>query len=87
MKIKRTPKFKRSYKERIAIKPSLVKELEDSLQLFIESPSNPLLKDHPLVEEKFGLRSFSVNQEIRIVYQKTKNGLTLYDIGTHKQVY
>ena len=32
-------------------------------------------------------RSFSVNEDIRVIYRETKTGITFLDIGTHEQVY
>lgn len=87
MKIDQHPNFVRHFKERIRHDPRLVVEFKESLALFLEAPSSSALNDHELKEDLAGYRSFSITEDIRVVYQRTKEGILLYDIGNHPQVY
>lgn len=87
MRVAKHPKFKRSYKVRIARNRNLVKEFAESLDLFISNPTSPVLDDHPLTGSMYGYRAFSITSDIRVVYFPTQEGIILYDIGTHDQVY
>lgn len=79
--------FTKAFKTRISNNPSLVRQFEERLELFIKEPTNPLLKDHALRGSKIGYRSFSITGDIRLIYEKVEDGISLYDIGTHNQVY
>ncbi len=88
MTIKRHPGFKKSYKKRIAADAKLVKKTRNRIQIFIDNPSHPLLRDHALKGAKEGLRAFSVTGDIRITYHRTSDSEAEFlDIGTHNQVY
>lgn len=87
MVVKRTPRFKRHYKERIAPNRVLVKEFVESLHLFLEDPSNPVLRDHALTGSMYGYRSFEIANDLLVVYLVVKEGIILYDIGSHIEVY
>lgn len=79
--------FTKAFKTRISNNPSLTRQFEERLELFLEDSTNPLLKDHALRGSKVGYRAFSVTGDIRIVYERVENGISLYNIGTHNQVY
>lgn len=88
MKIQRHPNFEKSYKQRIFSNLKLVIKVRARLKLFQQNPKNPILKDHPLVGKKIGLRAFSITGDIRIVYEPiSKDHVILFDIGSHNQVY
>lgn len=87
MRIVETPGFKKSFKERITSNRRLVGEFQEALQLFIENHRNPVLGDHQLTGAHIDKRAFWVTEDIRVVYRPTNEGILLYDIGTHPQVY
>lgn len=88
MKIKLHPKFKKSYKKRIAVNKKLALQVEERVNLFILDSHNPSLKDHGLSGAKRELRAFSITGDIRLVYQKiTEDEVIVLDIGSHNQVY
>ncbi len=87
MQIKYHREFTKSYKKRIAQKPKLVSQFQKQLEKFIQSPNDPILKDHKLIGEKSEFRAFSVTGDIRVVYKIVNNEIWLYDIGSHNQVY
>ena len=55
--------------------------------LFDEDRENLILEDHALESPMLGLRAFSVNSDIRIIYLETDDRYVLLNIGGHKQVY
>ena len=82
------PRFKSSYRKRIAYSSKLVSKVEERIKLFKEKPQNPILKDHSLMGKSKNLRSFSITGNIRIVYQLINKDRVLFlDIGSHNQVY
>lgn len=90
MKIRLHPRFKKSYKNRVALNQKLNLQTEERLTLFKTDPNSPLLKDHALTGTKKGLRSFSITGDIRVVYQPAEpenDEIVFYDIGSHNQVY
>lgn len=87
MRISQHPKFKKSFKIRVSSNKRLAEEYREALQLFLENPKSPVLKDHALAGSMFGYRSFKAANDLLIVYWTTKEGIVLYDIGSHNQVY
>lgn len=79
--------FKKHFKLRIEPEPSLDQNFRERLELFLNNSMDPTLKDHPLKGEKSTYRSFSITGDIRVVYKKVEDGIMLYDIGSHNQVY
>ncbi|MBU3978845.1 type II toxin-antitoxin system mRNA interferase toxin, RelE/StbE family [Patescibacteria group bacterium] len=82
-----TKNFLKNYNKRIAGNKMLDKKFQKRLQLFLQNPKTPLLKDHKLTGAKKKLRSFSISGDIRVIYYQEKERIFLFDIGTHNQVY
>ncbi len=87
MRVSQDPRFKKSFKSRVSSDRRLVEEYREALQLFLEDPKNPVLRDHALAGSMYGYRSFEVANDLLVVYLIVKEGIVLYDIGTHAQVY
>lgn len=88
MKVERHPKFEKNFKKRIANNPAKAKRFAERLKLFMENPSNPILKDHQLTGKKKSFRSFWVAGDIRVIYEPiSKNHVIFLDMGSHNQVY
>lgn len=87
MKVAQHPHFKKSYKERVAKNERLVREFVESLELFLENPTNPILRDHALTGSMYSYRSFEAANGLLVVYRVVKEGIILYDVGSHDQVY
>lgn len=88
MEIKFHPRFKKSYKRRIAPNKKLALQTEERIILFKSNRKGPVLKDHGLSGAKKGLRAFSITGDIRIVYIPLSDEEVVFiDIGTHNQVY
>jgi len=87
MIIIRSKRFTKSFNKRIKDKSPLLNQFKKRWQLFTNDSSNPILKDHSLKGSLLGFRSFSIAGDIRIIYKKEGENITLFDIGTHNQVY
>lgn len=46
-----------------------------------------VVHDHSLKNVMTGKRSFSINDEYRVIYIEKKHYIVLIDVGTHEQVY
>jgi len=82
-----TKDFKKAHAKRISHRKKLVVRFEERYDLFVEEPSNPVLKDHKLSGKLEGLRAFSITGDVRIVYYIHEDIAYFVDIGTHNQVY
>jgi addiction module RelE/StbE family toxin len=79
--------FEKSLKKRILSNFQLYQKFKSRLSLKLSEPSNPILKDHKLGGKKSSFRAFSVTGDIRVIYKLEGEIITLYDVGTHNQVY
>ena len=84
-RIRRTNRFKRLYKERIAMDGRLKRDFIESVAAFREDRTS--VDDHPLEDVMQGQRAFSINSEYRVVYIEREDEYVFVDIGTHPQVY
>ena len=57
------------------------------LRKFAKSPEHPDLKNHYLRDKMKGFRSFTIDDDCRVIYKETEKSYLFYDIGTHQQVY
>ena len=83
-------KFKKHYKERIKNKRKLLELFNKNFSLFLQYPYHPDLKNHELEKQKKdlrGYRSFSIDDDCRVLYKEDLNCFYILDIGTHKQIY
>ena len=83
MRLNYTQNFLKNYKLRIVRNKVLDKRFQNRLQLFLNTPQNPILRDHKLIGAKKSLRSFSVSGDIRVVYYKIADKIILIDVGSH----
>lgn len=85
MKIQYTTKFKKQYKK-LPIK--IQKKFDDRIILFVEDPTNPVLRVHPLQGSYSGYWSMNISGDLRAVYLKRSDELVIFAlIGTHSQIY
>lgn len=87
MRVTEHPRFKKSYKERVSKNRKLAEAFIEALELFLEDPKNPILRDHALTGSMYGYRSFEAANDLLVVYLVVKKGIVFYDIGNHNQVY
>jgi addiction module RelE/StbE family toxin len=65
----------------------LVEQFERRLLLFVNDSENQVLKNHALIGDYQGYKSFSVTGDVRVIYRDSGGQVFLIDIGTHNQVY
>ena len=82
---------KRFDKQRKNLPPEIKIAFRETLELFLEDPTNPALRDHSLKKEFAGFRSIEVTEDVRAIYRKEQEGkreaITFYLIGTHEELY
>jgi addiction module RelE/StbE family toxin len=78
-------------KQRKAAPIEIKEALLDTLELFLEDPHNPFLRNHPLRERFAGFRSIDVTGDIRAVFKEEQLGertvITFHLLGTHDELY
>ena len=80
--------FKKSYKKVIAKNKKLKSSFEKKWNLFIIDPEASSLRNHELKGNLKGLKSISIEYNIRLIYKEvSKDTIIIYDIGTHDDVY
>jgi len=85
MTIQYTPKFKKQYKK---LPAKLQYRFDERLQLFIEDPTNEVLRVHPLKGSFKGYWSMNVSGDLRAIYLKKGEELIIFAlIGTYSQLY
>ena len=87
MKAYFTKSFKKAYAKRIQRNRNLEKRFDQRYDLFVDDPSDEVLRDHALSGKLQGYRAFSVTGDIRVVYYVNEEIAYFVDIGTHNQVY
>lgn len=87
MKVHFAKSFKKAYLKRIQHNKNLAKRFDQRYDLFIDDPSNEVLKDHSLSGKLHGYRAFSITGDIRVVYYIHEDTAYFVDVGTHNQVY
>ena len=87
MKTHFTKSFKKAYAKRIRQNKNLVKRFDQRYDLFVDDPSDEMLKDHQLSGRLEGHRAFSITGDIRVIYYIYDNIAYFIDVGSHNQVY
>lgn len=63
----------------------------EALELFLENPNHPHLRNHSLTEELASYRSIDVTENWRAIFKevktKSKRIIIFHMIGTHDQLY
>ena len=84
--------FVRAFKRISKKRPSLIKDIEDTLTLMIDNPFAAQLETHKLKGNLSGYWACSVSHDLRIVFEFVKSkseedAIFLIEIGTHDEVY
>jgi addiction module RelE/StbE family toxin len=80
--------FKRAFKKRIASRKELEAKFWRRVEIFTRDPPDARLRTHKLSGELRDFWSFSVEHDVRVVFQfPAKNRALFTDIGTHGEVY
>jgi len=80
MKVIYSPKFKRDYKKLPEETRSKVKM---AIKRFKKDPFDKSLENHKLKGKLEGLRSFSVDNSHRIIYEFIEGDAYLHEVGDH----
>jgi mRNA-degrading endonuclease YafQ of YafQ-DinJ toxin-antitoxin module len=83
--IRRTKRFIRHYRERIARNNQLRQEFVEAVGIFLYDPT--AVNDHALRGKMSRDRAFSINDEYRVIYADKEDHYLFKDVGTHEQVY
>lgn len=61
----------------------------DTIDRFLDDPTNPVLRNHELTGEWASFRSISAGGNLRLHFQITDDGTVVYfvAVGTHSQLY
>lgn len=85
MKIQYLPTFKKQYKK---LPPKLQEQFDTRLRLFLDDPTAPQLRVHPLKGAFAGYWSMNINGDLRALYRLVGDELIVFAlIGTHSQLY
>ena len=88
IKIKRTGKFDQTLSKLIKQDPTLLDLVEERVLLFRKKPDDTRLKNHPLRRRLKGKWAFSINSDIRIVYEwQGKRTVRFLAVGGHEVAY
>jgi addiction module RelE/StbE family toxin len=79
--------FDKSFVKRIKNSPKMREQFNSRLQLFISGEREYPINDHPLTGNMSGQRSFSIANDLRVIYEETESEIIFLDIGSHSQVY
>jgi mRNA-degrading endonuclease YafQ of YafQ-DinJ toxin-antitoxin module len=75
-------------KDLLASQPSLEKVIFKKVKWFKTNPNDSRLKNHALKRRMKGKFSFSITDDIRIIYERMgKNTVRFLAIGGHSKVY
>ena len=87
VRIKFTGKYQKNLKELLLDNP--IKEvIAERLKIFVDNPDDTRLDNHPLTKSLKGKFAFSIDDDIRIVYEWVgKNTVRFLAIGRHTKVY
>ena len=85
MQIRFHRKFKKQYKK---LPVSARQKFDSRLAIFIKTPFEQMLENHPLHGKYANCRSINVTGNIRAIYEETKkNDIFFITIGTHAELY
>ncbi|MBI5613636.1 type II toxin-antitoxin system mRNA interferase toxin, RelE/StbE family [Candidatus Gottesmanbacteria bacterium] len=77
--------FKRRFKK---TDKSIRNKFKERLQMFLENPHHPLLRNHELTGNFQGKRSINITGDWRAIYFEKEPGIVVFElIGTHSMLY
>ena len=85
MIVKYEKQFKKQYKK---LPKKYQEQFADRLRLFLEDPTLPQLRVHPLKGSFGGYWSMNVNGDLRALYKQDGDTVIIFAlIGTHSELY
>lgn len=90
-RIFKAPSFNKAAKKVLKKHPHLKAEIQNRVAILSENPSHPKLKTHKLKGELKAYWSFSIEYDMRILFQYIEHegdrAILLCTIGNHDDVY
>ena len=87
MIIHETSTYSQKFGKLIKRNPDLSKNVDKKLQLLIADRNYPSLRLHKIEMVGEAVWSISVNLKLRILFSYVADGILLFDIGSHDEVY
>jgi len=87
MNIYLAPSFNRAYKKLIRKKPKLASKIKEKIEIFKGRSLQESLMLHKLTGSKHDTWSFSIEEDLRILFYRTNGDVVFVDIGKHEDVY
>lgn len=88
VRIKFTGKYQKDLSKLLAEFPSIKAEIGRRVKLFASNVSDTRLDNHPLTKQMKGKFAFSIDDDVRIVYEWVgKSAVRFLAIGRHNKVY
>ena len=87
MRIFLSSSYIRAYKKKTRKNSHKAAIIKEKIEVFQTNPTNPIFNLHKLKDEKQDVWSFSVEQNLRILFIYIPEGVLFIDIGTHDEVY
>ena len=82
------PAFIKQFKQKVKGKPELEDKFYEKLEIFISNPFDSSLKTHKLSGKLSDLFSFSIEYDIRVVFNfEDSNHAIFLEFGKHDEVY
>lgn len=76
--------FKKTFKK---LPKKIQEQFYERLELFLQNPSAPRLRNHALDGEFQNFRSINITGDYRAIFEEIEDKIVFYDIGTHAQLY
>lgn len=85
MVIQYLPQFKKQYRK---LPVKLQERFDERLHLFLDDPTNPQLRVHPLKGKYAGYWSMNISGDLRAIYYHLGEEIVIFAlIGTHSELY
>lgn len=85
-----TAEFHKSFDKQLSKLPKKRRDkVIDTVDVFLDKPTKPSLRNHALTGEWTGYRSISAGGDLRLHFEVINDGATAFfvAIGTHSQLY
>lgn len=69
------------------VSPEIQVAVRETLELFLENPSHPSLRNHRLAANYTGIRSVDISNDWRALYREEPERIIFIELGTHEELY
>ncbi len=87
MTIHETSNFSKRIEKLTKRNPRLRQKIDKKLQLLVTDSGNNSLRLHKIDGKEDSIWSISIDMKLRILFTYVENGILIFDIGTHDEVY